>query len=199
MKIETLFCTSHWNLVTWLLPLPPENNWLQVHAPHPFEHGQYPILRLSGHHSIMFRLAWLRLVVIEMEMLAVCKCHTLGGENRASLWCTVFFPTNQGQDLKPSAAPLYPNMSHVPPPPPPWIPVTGRDQFVTDLHCHLLMWLILIRDNNFPQQQRSQLFIVFLFFDSDLKFFRRVSSVVSFNIISRCPWTQAVTKLLYLH
>ena len=30
-----------------------------------------------------------------------------------------YFCPKQGQDFKPSAAPLYPNMSQVPPPPPP--------------------------------------------------------------------------------
>ena len=37
-----------------------------------------------------------------------------------------YFCPKQGQDFKPSAAPLYPNMGQVPPPPPPGSPVTSR-------------------------------------------------------------------------
>ena len=46
---------------------------------------------------------------IEMEAVQAVVLHRVG--------FLAYFRPKQGQDFKPSAAPLYPNMGQVPPPP----------------------------------------------------------------------------------
>ena len=64
---------------------------------------------------------------VELESMYFVSCPKQGFEMEAVVLHRVMFLENfcpkQSQDFKPSAAPLYPNMGEVPPPPPPGVKV----------------------------------------------------------------------------
>ena len=65
---------------------------------------------------------------VEPESVYFVSCPKQGPEMQAVVLLRVGFSENccpkQGQDFKPSAAPLYPNMGQVPPPPWAWVIVS---------------------------------------------------------------------------
>ena len=87
----------------------------------------------------------------------VCKWRTPSGEEGLlfDVQYFIFVPLNRVRIWNPLVATIRYTQTWVKYPPPPGFQWQGWDQFVTGLHCHLLMWLTLIRNEEFSSPRAA--------------------------------------------